>query len=92
VIRTAVGMCSDSLGPWAFDPGPRTPVARIWAAGNRAANHPMKGIVPPSPIRPDGWPKQNSDAWSMADANQATSGGAAHPPATASPDHSTTAP
>ena len=52
-----VGMCRNSFGPWALEPGPSTPVIRNWAFGKRAPSMPMKGIEPPSPMKTAGLPK-----------------------------------
>src|SRR5881227_3030260 len=45
----AYGTCRNSLGPWAFDLGPSTPVTSICACGNLTPSIPMNGMVPPSP-------------------------------------------
>ena len=57
VTRWPVATCRNSLGPWAFEPGPSTPVIRNWAAGKRWPSMPMNGIVPPSPSARAGAPK-----------------------------------
>lgn len=43
-------MSKNSLGPWAFDSGPRTPVTMNWAFGQSPLKYPIKGIEPPSAI------------------------------------------
>ena len=46
----AYGICRNSFGPCAFEPGPKTPVITNCALGNRSPSIAMKGIVPPSLI------------------------------------------
>jgi len=41
-------MCKNSLGPWAFDLGPKTPVTTNWPLGQRDLNKPKNGIDIPS--------------------------------------------
>src|SRR5262249_47306245 len=76
VTARAVGRSMNSLGPWAFDCGPRTPVITNWASGYRAANIPTKGIEPPSPYARAGAPKLRSDAASSAPHSHAAKPGA----------------
>ena len=45
----AKGTCRNSLGPWAFDSGPSTPVTTNCASGNLSVSIFMNGMVPPSP-------------------------------------------
>src|SRR4030095_16171465 len=49
VTLTPVGKWRNSLGPWAFEPGPIAPVMRNWACGNRSPSMLMNGIEPPRP-------------------------------------------
>ena len=65
-----MGMCKNSLGPWAFDWGPRTPVMRNWASGTFCPSIAMKGMVPPSPMLMAGSPKKAREALSLAAASQ----------------------
>ena len=46
----AYGICKNSFGPCAFEPGPNTPVITNCASGNFSPNIAIKGIEPPSPI------------------------------------------
>ncbi len=52
VTRLPVGTWRNSLGPWAFEPGTRTPVITNWAAGKRLPSMAMNGMVPPTPTAP----------------------------------------
>src|SRR5262249_10254949 len=49
VTFTPVGRSMNSFGPWAFEPGPMTPVTRNCACGNRSPSMLMNGMEPPSP-------------------------------------------
>jgi hypothetical protein len=46
----AAGVVQESLGPWAFEPGPEQAVMRYCAWGTSRPAHPMKGFEPPSPL------------------------------------------
>src|SRR5471032_3522970 len=52
----AKGMWRNSLGPWALEWGPSTPVTTNWVPGNFSPSMAMKGIEPPSPWNATGLP------------------------------------
>src|SRR5262249_61227045 len=56
VTFTPVGRSMNSFGPWAFEPGPMTPVTRNWARGKRSPSMLMNGIEPPRPSNIAGAP------------------------------------
>ncbi len=79
VSRFAVGMCRNSFGPCAFEPGPSTPVMQNCASGNFSPSMSMNGIVPPSPMYIAGLPKCRCDAASSACSSHGASAGASQP-------------
>ena len=58
----AYGICKNSFGPCALDPGPRTPVITNCALGNCSPNIAINVIVPPSLNEHAGSPKKFNDA------------------------------
>src|SRR5471032_1772687 len=75
----AMGICRNSLGPWALECGPNTPVTTNWVLGNFAPSMAIKGIEPPSPAKATGWPNAAWLALSSADASQGAVAGAFQP-------------
>src|SRR5262249_13573280 len=75
------GICRNSLGPCAFECGPRTPVIRNWACGNRSPSMLINGIVPPRPMNAGGLPKKLREASSSDRASQGANSGAFQPAA-----------
>src|SRR5258706_3706699 len=92
VSLRAVGMWRNSFGPWAFDPGPSTPVMQNWAFGNFSPSMYMNGIVPPSPMYIAGLPKYLREPASSACSSHAASSGASQPELSSRPVNDTTAP
>src|ERR1700742_1276460 len=88
----AVGMCRNSLGPWALECGPSTPVTTNWVLGNFLPNMAMKGMEPPSPMKAPGLPKAALLASSKACASQGDSGGAFQPVSPRGQSNTTSAP
>src|SRR6185437_722159 len=87
----AVGMCRNSLGPWALECGPRTPVTTNWVRGNFAPSMAMKGIEPPSPMNAGGLLKAALLALSNAFASQGAVAGAFQPLSAEGPSNRTSA-
>ena len=85
-------MSRNSLGPWALEPGPSTPVMRNWALGNLTPSMFMNGMVPPSPIHAASLPNACLEAASTALASQGAVSGAFQPLAAASISKCTRAP
>ena len=74
-----VGRSMNSLGPWAFEPGPITPVTRNWASGKRSPSMLMKGMEPPRPSNIGGAPKWALDARVTESRSHAAIAGASQP-------------
>src|SRR5471032_980973 len=91
-IFLAMGMWRNSLGPWALEWGPSTPVTTNWVLGNFAPSMAMKGMEPPSPIKAAGLPKAASLALSSARASQGAVAGAFQPLSAGGPSKVTSAP
>ena len=72
------------MGPWALEPGPRTPVATNWVPGNPRCRSARNGMEPPSPTKPGSRPKRSLDTAESVAAMPGSSGGAIHPWAAAS--------
>src|SRR6201986_1171790 len=87
----AVGIWRNSLGPWALECGPSTPVTTNWVLGNFAPSMPMNGIEPPSPIKPTGLPKASILALSSALASHGDKVGAFQPLSAGGPSKLTSA-
>src|SRR4029453_19684604 len=79
VTRTPVGRCRNSLGPWAFEPGPIAPVIMNWACGKRSPSMLMNGIDPPRPANMAGLPKYVADARWIDSSSFESVAGAFHP-------------
>src|ERR1700728_2556248 len=87
-----VGMCKNSLGPWALECGPSTPVTTNCVLGNFLPSIAMKGIEPPSPMKAGGLPKCALLALSSALASQGESAGAFQPVSPRGASNATVAP
>src|SRR5471032_985757 len=88
----AMGIWRNSLGPWALECGPNTPVTTNWVLGNFAPSMAMKGMEPPSPMKAAGVPNAAWLALSSAPASQGTSAGAFQPLSAGGPSNVTSAP
>src|ERR1700761_4402908 len=87
----ANAICRNSFGPWALECGPNTPVTTNWVLGNFAPSMAMKGIEPPSPIKPTGLPNASVLAFSNALASQGDRLGAFQPLSAGGPSKLTSA-
>ena len=76
----------NSLGPCAFEAGPKTPVITNCASGNCFPNIAIYGMVPPSPIEQEGFLKIDSEAFIMDFDSQGFVSGAFQPDAGSSND------
>jgi len=79
VTRLPVGICRNSLGPWALDCGPKTPVIKNCASGNCSPSIAMNGMVPPSPMNIAGLSKNANDALLTESESHSANGGAFQP-------------
>ena len=80
----AYGMCKNSLGPWALEFGPKTPVIINCAFGYFSPNIAIKGMVPPSLIEQSCSLKYSREALLIAVDNHSDVLGALHPAAASS--------
>ena len=69
----------NSFGPWAFEPGPMTPVTRNCACGNRSPSMLMNGIEPPRPSNIGGALKYAREARVTESRSQSAITGASQP-------------
>src|SRR5690348_958484 len=88
----AVGMCKNSLGPWALECGPSTPVTTNCVLGNFLPNIAINGMEPPSPMKATGLPKAALLALFNAAASQGDSAGAFQPVSPRGQSNTTSAP